>query len=64
MRDAAAKRMTKKGWFTAVYCIVLLAASLVGIEAAASYFAPAWPARALRSVEPVNVIPIKESLYS
>jgi hypothetical protein len=51
--------MTKNGWFTAVYCIVLLAASLVGIEVMASYFAPAWPARALRSVEPVNVTPIK-----
>jgi hypothetical protein len=59
VRDAAAKRMTKNGWFTAVYCIVLLAASLVGIEVMASYFAPAWPARALRSVEPVNVTPIK-----
>lgn len=48
--------MTKarKRWFAATYGAILAAVSLAGIEFLASFYAPPWPARALRSVPPVN----------
>jgi hypothetical protein len=46
----------KTRWFAVAYGVLLVAVAIVGTEALASLFAPSWPARALRSTEPVNVV--------
>ena len=46
--------MTKTRWFAVIYGLVLAAVTLVGIEVAAGFYAPAWPARALRTMPPFN----------
>jgi len=42
--------------FGIVFGLLLAGATLAGIEFLASFYAPPWPARALRSVPPVNPI--------
>jgi hypothetical protein len=42
--------------FGAVFALVLTAATLVGIEALASFFVPSWPARELRWTAPINPV--------
>jgi hypothetical protein len=51
--------MTKarKRWFGVIYGVILVVVTLAGIEGLASFYAPAWPARALRSISPVNPDP-------
>jgi hypothetical protein len=44
----------KRAVFGVVYGLVLAIVTLAGIEFLSSFVAPAWPARALRPVEPVN----------
>jgi len=44
-----------KSIFPSIYALTLAAVTLIGIEAMASLYSPSWPARALRSAEPVNV---------
>jgi hypothetical protein len=46
--------MTGRKWFAIAYGSILAIVALVGIEIIASAYAPPWPARALRSTEPVN----------
>ena len=41
--------------FATIYTLTLAAVTLIGIEVMASFFSPSWPARALRSAQPVNV---------
>ena len=45
----------RERWFSAVYGTLLAIATLAGIESLASFYVPPWPARALRSIPPVNV---------
>jgi hypothetical protein len=45
--------------FGAVFGAILVAASLVGIECLASFYAPSWPMRALRSVPTSNPVTAK-----
>jgi hypothetical protein len=47
--------MTGHRWLALFYGLVLAVVTLAGIEAIAALSAPSWPARALRSTEPVNV---------
>jgi hypothetical protein len=42
--------------FGAIYALILTIATFGGIEIVASFFAPAWPARALRATPPVNPV--------
>jgi hypothetical protein len=51
--------MIRRRWFAVAYGLILVATTMAGIEFVASFFVPPLPARALRSTEPVNVIPIK-----
>jgi len=51
--------MTRRLWFSVAYGVVLTAVAMAGSEVIASFFVPPWPARALRSTEPVNAISIK-----
>ena len=44
----------KRAVFGVVYGLILAIVTLAGIEFLSSFVAPAWPARALRPVEPVN----------
>jgi hypothetical protein len=44
--------MSKTRWFAVIYGLILAAVTLVGIEVAAGFYAPPWPARALRSSMP------------
>lgn len=46
--------LRKRVVFGAVYGLILTLVTLAGIEALASFYAPSWPARALRAAEPVN----------
>jgi hypothetical protein len=46
--------MTRRPWFAVTYGVVLAAVAMAATEAVASLFVPPWPARALRSIEPVN----------
>lgn len=46
----------KRVAFGAIYAVVLTVATLAGIEALASFYAPSWPARALRATGPVNPV--------
>ncbi|MDP2376750.1 SGNH/GDSL hydrolase family protein [Reyranella sp.] len=46
--------MSQHAVFGAIYALILVTVTLLGIEAIASFHSPAWPARALRSTEPVN----------
>jgi len=46
--------LRKRVVFGVVYGLILTIATLAGIEASASFYAPSWPARALRVTEPVN----------
>lgn len=46
--------MTKARWFAVVYGLILVVVTLAGIETIASFYAPPWPARALRTIPPVN----------
>ena len=48
--------LRKRLIFAAVYGLILAAVTLAGIEALASFYAPAWPARALRAASPVNPV--------
>ena len=47
--------LRKRLAFGVAYGLILAAATLVGIEVVASFYAPPWPARALRVVEPITV---------
>lgn len=47
--------MTRRKVFAVVYGLILAIVTLAGVEIIASFYAPSWPARALRSGEPVNV---------
>ncbi|SJZ41917.1 hypothetical protein SAMN02745126_00978 [Enhydrobacter aerosaccus] len=47
--------MKKTRWFAVVYGLILTVVTLAGIEALASFYVPAWPARALRTIPPVNM---------
>ena len=42
--------LRKRVAFGVIYSLILVLATTVGIEALASFYAPPWPARALRSV--------------
>ena len=42
--------------FGIIYGLILAVATLAGLEALASLYAPSWPARALRSVPPLNTV--------
>jgi hypothetical protein len=46
--------MTKARWFAVAYGLILVVVTLAGIETIASFYAPPWPARALRTIPPVN----------
>jgi hypothetical protein len=46
--------MTKASWFAVIYGLILAAVTLVGIEVVAGFYAPSWPARALRTMPPFN----------
>jgi hypothetical protein len=46
--------LRKRVVFGVVYGLILTIVTLAGIEALASFYAPSWPARALRALEPVN----------
>jgi len=46
--------LRKRVVFGVVYGLILAVATLAGIEFLSSFVVPAWPARALRPVEPVN----------
>jgi hypothetical protein len=46
----------KRVVFGVVYGLILAVVTLVGIEFLSSFEAPAWPARALRPVAPVNTV--------
>lgn len=46
--------MTKARWFTVIYGAILIVVTLAGIEFVASFLVPAWPARLLRTIPPVN----------
>jgi hypothetical protein len=46
----------KRVMFTTVFGGILTVATLAGIEFLSSFYAPAWPARALRSVPPANPV--------
>src|SRR5476649_1652908 len=47
--------MSKTRCFAVIYGLILTAVTLVGIEMAAGFYAPPWPARALRaSMPPVS----------
>lgn len=50
----------RKGWvFGALFGVILIATSLVGIEVLSSFYVPTWPARAMnpREPAPVRVLP-------
>jgi hypothetical protein len=47
--------MIRRHWFAVSYGLILAIATLAGVEAIASFYAPRWPARALRSAEPTNI---------
>ncbi len=47
--------MTRRKVFAIVYGLILAVVTLAGVEIMASFYAPSWPARELRSSEPVNV---------
>jgi hypothetical protein len=42
--------------FGVIYGLILAVATLAGIEFLSSFYAPSWPARALRSVPPANPV--------
>jgi hypothetical protein len=42
--------------FGVIYGLILAVATLAGIEFLSSFYAPSWPARALRSVPPTNPV--------
>jgi hypothetical protein len=46
--------LRKRTVFGVVYGLILMIVTLAGIEFLASFYAPPWPARALRATEPVN----------
>jgi hypothetical protein len=53
---------SRKRWFAMVYGTVLAVVTLAGIEGLAGFYAPPWPARALRSIPPINVDTTMKSL--
>lgn len=54
--------MKKTRWFAAIYATILILVTLAGIEVIANFYAPAWPARALRTMPPVNADTTMKSL--
>jgi hypothetical protein len=50
-------RPSRQFWFGVFLLGIAVLATLAGVEAFASLYSPAWPARALRPIEPVNVPP-------
>jgi len=48
--------LSRKRVFGVIYGLILAVATLAGIEFLSSFYAPSWPARALRSVPPANPI--------
>jgi len=48
--------LRKRVAFGVIYGLVLAAVTLAGIEVLASFYAPSWPARALRATGPVNPV--------
>ncbi|MBV8393068.1 MAG: hypothetical protein JOY81_07780 [Alphaproteobacteria bacterium] len=46
--------MTRRWCFAVIYGAILIVVTLVGIEIVAGFFAPPWPARLLRTIEPIN----------
>ncbi|MCW5735267.1 MAG: hypothetical protein KIS73_14135 [Enhydrobacter sp.] len=54
----------RRAVFAVVFAAILGGTTLIGIEALASFFAPAWPARALRWMAPVNPIVATNEPYA
>ena len=46
----------RRPMFGVIYGLILAVATLAGIEFLSSFYAPSWPARALRSVPPANPV--------
>ncbi|MBS0518399.1 MAG: hypothetical protein JSR90_06880 [Proteobacteria bacterium] len=51
--------LLRSRWVAVAYNVALFVLMLAGIEYLASFYAPAWPARALRTIPPVNADPDK-----
>ena len=50
--------------FGVVYGLILTLVTLAGTEFLASFYAPSWPARALRAVSPVNPVKVVPESFS
>jgi len=50
--------------FGSIFALLLCGTTLIGIEALASFFAPAWPARALRWTAPINPVSAAHEPYA
>jgi hypothetical protein len=54
----------RRAVFGSIFALILCGTTLIGIEALASFLAPAWPARALRWNAPINPISAAREPYA